>query len=299
MNKNVNTSPLKAWLLAIRPKTLPAAIAPVMVGMAMAITDNAFKPLPVLAAMSGALLLQVGVNLANDYFDYIKGVDTADRLGPVRATQSGMISPKNIKTGMMVVFGLSLVVGIYLTVQGGWPIIIIGLASIAAAFAYSGGPYPLASHGLGDITVFVFFGLTAVCGTYYVQTLKLGTSVILVSVPIGLLITAILVVNNLRDIHTDQKTKKRTLAVILGERGTKAEYTILIVIAYCCPAILFLTIHKSAWIMLPLISLYPAIKMVKKIYRVEGTALNSALAQTAQLTFIFSILLSIGLILYD
>jgi 1,4-dihydroxy-2-naphthoate octaprenyltransferase len=157
-------------MLAARPKTLPAAVSPVIVGTALAIRDGV-QPLPALAAMLGALLLQIGVNLANDYFDYVKGVDTHERIGPVRVTQSGLIPPHRVRLAMILVFALSALIGIYLIVVGGVPILAIGIASILSALAYSGGPFPLASHGLGDLFVFIFFGLCAVCGTYWVQAL--------------------------------------------------------------------------------------------------------------------------------
>ena len=214
-------STLGAWMLAARPRTLPAAIAPVMLGSATAVADKSFVWLPAVAALMVALLLQIGVNLANDYFDYLKGIDTQDRLGPPRVTQSGLIPANQVRAGMILILILSLIPGIYLLTLGGLPVLIIGLACICAALAYSGGPFPLASHGLGDLFVFIFFGLVAVCGTYYVQALHLTPLVWLMGVIEGLLITAILVVNNLRDIQSDRQTGKRTLAVIIGRSRIK------------------------------------------------------------------------------
>ena len=223
MNRNEDQpiSNLGAWIMASRPRTLPAAVAPVVVGSAMALADKSFVWLPAVAALLVALLLQVGVNLANDYFDYLKGIDTQDRLGPARVTQSGLIPPNQVKAAMILTIILSAIPGTYLLIRGGWPVIIIGFACVVALLAYSGGPYPLASHGLGDIFVFIFFGLVAVCGTYYVQVLHLTPIVWLMGVIEGLLITAILVVNNLRDLQTDRKTGKRTLAVTIGDRGCR------------------------------------------------------------------------------
>ena len=171
--KILNIGPLNVWILATRPKTLPAALAPVSVGSALAVADQCFAFLPAAAALIVALLLQIGVNLANDYFDYIKGIDTRERLGPVRVSQSGLIPSATVKGAMIFIFLLAMIPGLYLAFIGGWPVIIIGLASIMAALAYSGGPFPLASHGLGDLFVFIFFGLVGVCGTYYVQALHL------------------------------------------------------------------------------------------------------------------------------
>jgi len=291
-------SKMNTWMLATRPRTLPAAIAPVVLGSAIAIADKSFVWLPAVAALIVALLLQIGVNLANDYFDYLKGIDTQDRLGPVRVTQSGLIPTKQVKAGMILTLTLSLIPGIYLLTVGGLPVFIIGLACICAALAYSGGPFPLASHGLGDLFVFIFFGLIAVGGTYYVQALHLTPLVWLMGVIEGLLITAILVVNNLRDIQSDRQTGKRTLAVIIGDRGSRVEYVLLLAGAYAIPMILWLSGWMSAWVMLPIFSLPLALSLMRFIWKSSGgSVLNQALAHTAKLTLIYSLLLSVGLIL--
>lgn len=289
---------LQNWMLATRPRTLPAAVAPVLVGTAMAIADKNFVLLPAAAALMVALLLQIGVNLANDYFDYVKGIDTRDRLGPPRVTQSGLIPAKQVKAGIMVSIILSVIPGLYLASVGGWPVILIGFFSFGAALAYSGGPFPLASHGLGDLFVFIFFGLVAVCGTYYVQALHLTPLVWLMGAIQGLLITAILVVNNLRDIQTDRRSGKRTLAVMIGERGSRIEYLLLLSTAYAIPFILWLRGRSSAWVILPVFSLPLAISLTRLIWKsAGGPVLNQALASTAKLALIYSLLLSIGLIL--
>jgi 1,4-dihydroxy-2-naphthoate octaprenyltransferase len=298
MTTTSSITPVQAWLLAIRPKTLPAAVAPVLVGSAMAIHDGKFDLLPALAAMAGSLLLQIGVNLANDYFDHVKGVDSPERRGPVRVTQSGLISPQNVRLGMMVVFGLSALVGVYLIIVGGWPILAIGVASIFSALAYSGGPFPLASHALGDLFVFIFFGLTAVCGTYFVQAHTLPISVIIAAVPPGLLITAILVVNNTRDIDTDRKAGKRTLAVVLGEKGSRAEYITLIALTYLIPLAMWVSGLWGPWALLSLVTGPMAVLLVRDLNRAsDGPSWNRLLAGTARLALIFSALLSIGLAL--
>ena len=284
--------------MAARPKTLPAAIAPVVVGTALAIRDGAFAPLPALAALAGALLFQVGVNFANDYFDYTKGIDTADRLGPPRVTASGLISPAALRRGLLVVLGLAMVVGVYLAAVGGWPVIAIGLAAIAAILAYSGGPYPLASHGLGDPFVFIFFGPVAVCGTYFVQALTLTPLTVVASVPVGALITAILVVNNLRDIPTDRRAGKRTLAVVIGPGASRAEYAALLAVAYLVPGLLWATGSFAVWVILPWGSLVLAWRAVEAIYRAaDGPAFNRLLADSARLALIFSLLFALGLAL--
>jgi 1,4-dihydroxy-2-naphthoate octaprenyltransferase len=290
-------NPIDAWILAARPKTLPAAVAPVMVGSAMAAVHNSFALLPALAALAVALLLQIGVNLANDYFDFIKGVDSDDRLGPLRVTQSGLIPPARVRAAMSIALGLAGLPGLYLVYVGGWPVLVIGVASILAALAYSGGPFPLASNALGDLFVFIFFGLVAVCGTYYVQTLKLTATVVLIGADVGLLITAILVVNNLRDIATDRKSGKRTLAVRLGVSGTKLEFSLLLAGAYCGPLVFWIGGIFSVWVLLPFISVPLAWRLIRTIRRTsDGPRLNHTLASTAKLALLFSLLLAIGII---
>ncbi len=291
-------SPARAWLLAARPKTLPAALAPVLVGTALAFHDGAFAPLPALAALLGALLLQIGSNFANDYFDFFKGADTHERLGPVRVTASGLISPGQLRWGMVAVFGLAALDGLYLIQVGGWPILAVGVASILAALLYTGGPFPFGYYGLGDLFVFIFFGLVAVCGTYYVQALTLTGPVVLAAVPPGLLITAILVVNNLRDIETDAKAGKRTLAVMLGRDGTRAEYRLLLALAYILPLALWLGYDYSLLVLLPWLTMPLALKLLREVLiKVDGPALNAALAGTARLSLLFSLLLAAGLAL--
>ena len=295
-NEDRRISNLDAWIMASRPRTLPAAVAPVVVGSAMALADESFVWLPAVAALSVALLLQVSVNLANDYFDYLKGIDTHERLGPARVTQSGLIPPNQVKAAMILTIILSAIPGTYLLIRGGWPVIIIGCACVVALLAYSGGPYPLASHGLGDLFVFIFFGLVAVCGTYYVQVLHLTPVVWWMGVIEGLLITAILVVNNLRDIQTDRRTGKHTLAVTIGDRGCRIEYVALLAVAYAIPIALWLSDRMSAWVILPLLTLPLAISLMRLIWKSPADPiLNQALVRTARLALLFSLLLSIGL----
>ncbi len=294
---STNASLASAWILAIRPRTLPASISPVIVGSAAALSDNRFAALPALAALCGAILLQVGVNLANDYFDHQRGIDTAERLGPLRVTQSGLIPPARVKQAMIATLAAAAMVGTFLALFAGWPVVIIGMVSILAALAYSGGPYPMASRGLGDISVFIFFGPVAVCGTYYVQSLTVTSRVLWLSLPIGLLITAIMVVNNLRDIPTDAKTGKKTLAVILGARQTRLEYVILVVTGYCVPVVLYLSSDLTGWILLPLLSVPLAVPIMQSVRIAEGASLNRALARTAALALVYSLLFSAGLVM--
>jgi 1,4-dihydroxy-2-naphthoate polyprenyltransferase len=291
-------SPFHAWMLAIRPKTLPTAVAPVVVGAGLAAAAGKFSPLPALAALAGALLLQIAVNLANDYFDFVRGIDSGERLGPIRVTQSGLIPPERVRAAMIAVLVLAALVGTYLMAVGGWPIVAIGLCSILFALAYSGGPFPLASHGLGDAAVFVFYGPVAVCGTYWVQALDLTAWAVAASLPAGCLITAVLVVNNLRDIPTDRKAGKRTLAVMLGTGGTVREYQILIFAAYAVPALQWAAGWALPWDLLPLLSLPLAVFLIRSVAAVPPPdTLNRILARTAILALIYCVLQALGLIL--
>lgn len=291
-------SPAQAWLMAIRPKTLPAAVAPVVVGTALAWADGVFVLLPAVAALVAALLIQIGTNLANDYFDYVQGADVTGRKGPVRVAQSGLISLPHLRIGMAIIFSLAALVGVYLIAVGGWPILVVGVASLVSAVAYTGGPFPIGYHGLGDLFVFVFFGLAAVCGTYYVQALSLTPGALLAAVPIGALTTAILVVNNLRDIDTDRRTGKRTLAVMIGPRATRLEYLVLLVVAYAVPVLLWVSDWATPWVLLPLLTIPLTVSLARTLYQtVDGAPLNKALAGTANLDLLFSILFSIGLML--
>jgi 1,4-dihydroxy-2-naphthoate octaprenyltransferase len=287
----------RAWLLAARPKTLPAAFAPVVVGAATALGDGAFAPLPATAALAGALLLQIGVNLANDYFDFRRGVDSPDRKGPLRVTQAGLIPPGQVRLGMTATFAAAVLVGVFLVARGGPPILAVGVASILSALAYSGGPWPLASHGVADLFVFVFFGPVAVCGTYFVQAGAVSGTAAAASVAPGLLITAILVVNNQRDIGTDARAGKRTLAVRLGVRGSLAEYLLLVGGAHGVPLIMLLAGMRGPLILLPLLSLPLAIPLAKTLAarHGEGPAMNAALAGTARLALAYSLLFAVGL----
>ena len=290
-----STSALGAWILASRPRTLFAAAAPVVVGTAIAIRDGGFALLPALAALSGALLLQVGSNLANDVFDYQRGADAPDRVGPLRVTQAGLLTPAQVLRGMWIIFALSLIPGLYLAARGGWPVVAIGVSAIAAAILYTGGPLPYGYQGLGEIFVFVFFGVVAVSGTYYVQTGTLTWLVIAASIPIGLLTSAILGVNNLRDIGPDRAAGKITLAVRLGMRGARIEYLLLVGLAFAAPPALFAAGLASAWVMLAWLSVPLAERQARIIVTQSGAALNNALAGTALLTFVFSLLFAAGL----
>jgi 1,4-dihydroxy-2-naphthoate octaprenyltransferase len=286
---------VRVWIEAARPRTLPAAATPVIVGAAIAIAHGRLVSTPTLLALACALLLQIGANFANDVFDHEKGADTEARLGPTRAAASGLLTPRALYVGMIVSFGLALAVGVYLIAVAGWPILAIGIASILSGIAYTGGPYPLGYHGLGDVFVMIFFGFVAVCGTAYVQLDAVPRDAWIASVPVGALATAILVVNNVRDRVTDVHAGKRTLAVRFGRRAGEAEYLLLLVASYAAP-IALAVLHRSPWPLLPLLSLPIGIRLFRDLRRLEGAPLNATLAGTAKLLLLHGVLLAGGLV---
>lgn len=288
---------LRRWWLAARPKTLPAAATPVLVGSACAHVAGGFQAGPALAALLGALLLQIAANFANDVFDFEKGADTAARLGPARAVQAGWISAAAMRRALWLVLLLSLVVGVYLVSVAGPVLVAIGLASIAGAVAYTAGPYPLGYHGLGDVAVFVFFGLVAVGGTTFVQLGHVTELAWLTAIAVGCLTTAILVVNNVRDAATDVLANKGTLVVRFGRGFGLVEYHLLLLVAFAVPLWLFASGRYSAWSLLPLLSLPLAVDLSRRVRRETGPALNGVLAHTARLLLCFGVLLCLGLTL--
>lgn len=286
---------LKTWVMAIRPKTLTAAFVPVAVGTGLAVGAGVFRWLPALAALLGAVFIQIGTNLTNDYFDFKKGADTAERLGPQRVTQSGLIAPGVVFAGALFSFAVAVLFGVYLVYVGGWPIVLIGVLSVLSGYAYTGGPFPLGYNGLGDVFVFVFFGFVAVCGTYYVQALSWPLVAIWVSVPVGAIGTMILVVNNLRDASTDVKAGKRTLVVRFGERAGRAEYLGLLAAAFATPVALAAAGLTGPLVLLCLLSAPFAIPPLRRVMSARGSALNPALGETARLQLVFGLLFAIGL----
>jgi 1,4-dihydroxy-2-naphthoate octaprenyltransferase len=297
MSANKNLSKFQVWLLASRPKTLPAAVSPVIIGSAVAFAEHSFRFGPALAAFLGALLLQIGANLANDVFDYEKGADQHDRLGPMRVTQAGLLSPKDVKTGMWVTFALAAICGIYMTLVSGWFILLIGLLAILAAIAYTGGPFPYGYKGLGEIFVFIFFGFAAVCGTYYAQTNTISQLAVLSSIPVGLLIVAILVVNNVRDYESDKSANKRTLAVRFGLEWARQEFVSIVILAFVTVVLLSISDIATPWLLLTWLSLPLVFSTSSSVLNQRGNILNKTLASTGQLTLVFSLLYAVGLIL--
>jgi 1,4-dihydroxy-2-naphthoate octaprenyltransferase len=303
----------QAWLMAARPQTLPAAVAPILVGTGLAIHDGVVDLPAAVAALLGATLLQIGTNFANDYYDAVKGTDTADREGFTRVTAGGLIEPTAVKRAMYLTFLAAVAVGVYLVVVGGVPILVVGLAGIAAGILYTGGPYPYGYHGLGDLFVFVFFGLIAVTGTYYVQAVAsasvgafplwvpTGTvppEAIVASLPVAGIVTDVLVVNNIRDRESDAEAGKRTLAVILGYRLSRVQYVSLLVLAYAVPLWFLARPTFGLTVLLPIATLPYAVLVARTVLNeTGGDALNTALEQTGKLLVSYAALFGVGLAL--
>ena len=288
----------RVWLAALRLPTLAASVVPVSVGSSLAFRHGLFQAGPALAALLGALLIQIGTNLANDLYDFRKGADSSARIGPPRVLAKGWLSPEEVRAAMIACFALATAAGVYLTVVAGWPVVAIGVASIAAGIGYTAGRWALGYHGLGDAAVFVFFGLVAVAGTYFVQAGGLHPDVWLVALPVGALATAILVVNNVRDIDTDRAAGKGTLAVRLGRSGARAEYGALLFLAFSVPVGLWLRGHLSIAALLPLATFTLAMRAWRAVAtREDGPGLNRALVDTAKLHVLFGLLLAAGIAL--
>jgi 1,4-dihydroxy-2-naphthoate octaprenyltransferase len=288
----------KIWLLAARPKTLPAGIVPVLVAGAMAYGDGAFHWLSFLAALFGSIMIQIGTNYANDLFDYVKKTDTSERIGPVRVTQSGLATPRQTAAATALVFTLAFLVGIYLVYRGGWPVVIIGLASILCGVLYTAGPLALGYIGIADLFVLMFFGPVALAGTYYVQTLTISWPVITAGIPFGLISTAILVVNNLRDVDTDKKGGKKTLAVRYGRKFARYQYLVMLIAAAAVPVLMTVSGHGAKYLPIAAIYLVFSFSAVRTVFKsVDGETLNKTLAATGKLLILYGILFSIGWLL--
>jgi 1,4-dihydroxy-2-naphthoate octaprenyltransferase len=291
--------PLRIWLMAARPRTLPAAVAPVLVGTALAATEGTFHALRFVAAMLGALLIQVGTNLSNDYSDARRGADTEDRLGPVRVTAGGLVPPRQVLVATYVAFGLAVLVGIYLVVTAGWQLLLVGAASILAGVLYTGGPRPYGYEGLGDLFVFLFFGVVAVSGSYFAQTSHMEWEALVLSVPVGMLAAALLMVNNTRDMETDRRAGKRTIAVRLGRARARSIYAAEVYLAFVVAQIPWIAgaPSLSPWLLLVFFAVPLAAPIVRTVRsRTDGPSLNGALAKTGLLQLVFCVLLSAGIL---
>ncbi len=292
-----NISKIHSWILASRPRTLPAALVPVMVGSALAIYQGIFYPAFSIVALFCSILIQIGTNFTNDLYDFLKGTDTEERKGPLRVLASGLISVKEMKWGIFLVFFTAFLLGLYLVYSVGLMILWIGIFSIVAGLAYTAGPFPLAYNGLGDLFVFIFFGIVGTVGTYYLHAQQFTSLAFLISLPVGALITNILIVNNYRDIEEDKTAGKNTLAVLLGREFSRYEYVFFILISFFIPFLLHFKYDFNIWIFLPYITLPIAITLVKMIYALTGTQLNKTLELSAKFSAIYGLLLSIGIIL--
>jgi 1,4-dihydroxy-2-naphthoate polyprenyltransferase len=290
-------SSVRIWVLAARVRTLPAAVAPVLVGTSLALGAGHFKALAFVAALLGAIFIQVGTNLSNDYSDARRGADTEDRLGPVRVTAGGLVPPRQVLIATYVTFGLAVLCGVYLVYVAGWELIAVGAASILAGVLYTGGPRPYGYEGLGEVFVFLFFGIVAVVGSYYVQTRQLPWEPFVCAVPVGLLASAILVVNNVRDVDTDRRAGKRTLAVRLGRERTRELYVAMLALAFVCAPLPWPLGSMSAWLLLCWLAAPLAVAVARAVRtRVDGPSLNGALARTGMLQLLFCLLYSAGIL---
>ncbi|HLJ62431.1 MAG TPA: 1,4-dihydroxy-2-naphthoate polyprenyltransferase [bacterium] len=287
----------RAWVLAVRVPTLTAAVAPVLVGTAVAARQGQFRPWGALGALVVSLCIQVGTNLHNDVLDFLRGADTTSRRGPARATQSGLLTPKQAAAGAYVWFGVAGAVGLAFAARYGWPVVAAGLLAIAAGLGYTGGPWPIGYHGFGELFVFLFFGLLAVAGTTYVQAGSVSVLAIAAAVPVGLLATAIIVVNNLRDLETDRAAGKRTLAVRIGERRTRGLYLGCLVGAGIVPVVMRCVGLVEGWFWLPWLTVPLGVALIRAVWRVSTAAeYNRSLRRTAALHLLFAMLLAASLV---
>ena len=292
------SSKILIWLRAARPQTLAAAIIPVIVGVSIVYTDGHFRWDISLVVLLCAVLIQIGTNFANDYYDFLKGADTDERIGFTRATSAGLIAPDAMLKATIITMFSAFLIGLYLVWLGGWVILLIGLLSILFGILYTGGPFPLGYNGLGDLFVFIFFGFAAVMGTYFVHALEWSMLSFWASIPVGALAVNILVVNNLRDVVQDEISGKRTLGVLLGESALKMEYTFLLVLSFAIPCILFTNPEVHSWVLLPLLSMPMSFPLLIQIWKHDDKRiLNRTLERTAQFMVLFGVLFSIGILL--
>jgi 1,4-dihydroxy-2-naphthoate polyprenyltransferase len=291
-------SGVRIWLMAARVRTLPAAIAPVLVGTALAGFLHVFHPLRFVAALIGAMFIQIGTNLSNDYSDARRGADTEDRLGPVRVTAGGLVPPKQVLIATYLTFGVAVLAGVYLVVVAGWQLLLVGAASILAGVLYTGGPRPYGYEGLGELFVFLFFGIVAVAGSFFVQVQRVDWEAFALAVPVGLLAAGLLMVNNMRDIDTDRRAGKRTLAVRLGRERARTLFAVTVYLAYVLVPVTWAFGPLSPWLLLAWLTLPLAARVVRVVRnRTDGLSLNGALARTGMLQLVFCTLLAAGLLL--
>ena len=288
---------IDTWILASRPKTLPAAMVPVLIGTSIVSFETKVNFLAAFVALVCALLIQIGTNFVNDLYDYLSGADSESRKGPTRALAAGLISINEMKLAILLVFTVTFLLGLYLVYISTWITLLIGLLSIFAGIAYTAGPYPLAYNGLGDLFVFLFFGIVGTVGTYYVQVVSISPLVFWASIPVGALITNILVVNNYRDIEEDRIVGKNTLAVKMGGRFTRFQYLIFMILSYLILFVVYFTYNQSIFVFLPLLTLPLAIRLIVMIYKYQGQQLNKTLELTAKLSAFYGFLFAVGILI--
>lgn len=290
-------SKIKIWLSAARPQTLAAALVPILVGGSLAWNHSVFRWDTTIVALICAFLIQIGTNFANDYYDFIKGADSEGRIGFTRATSAGLVAPKTMLIATISTMFLAFLMGLYLVWIGGWIILVIGLLSILFGILYTGGPFPLGYNGLGDLFVFIFFGIVAVMGTYYINALEWSMLSLIASIPVGALSVNILVVNNLRDIHQDRISGKQTLGVLLGEKALKLEYTLLTLVLFLVPILIYFVVQPSVFVLIPLFSIPLSYSLNHHIWtHANKTELNNTLENTSRFMVLYGFLFSIGLI---
>lgn len=291
-------SPLGAWWLAIRPKTLTVSVAPLIVGHAVAWAQaGVLFWQPALVALLAAMLIQIGTNLHNDVGDFERGTDTPDRLGPARVTAMGWLPAASVRRAAWAALALAFNFGIYLAYHGGWPIVAIGLASLLAAWAYTGGPWPIAYTPLGELFVVLFFGLAAVGGSYYLQTLSISPAALLAGAMLGLFAAAVITVNNYRDLQTDAQAGKRTLAVVVGRRATQWVYAVEMLLPLLLLPWLAVLVGRGRWLALPLLVLPSALQLLQRFrHEAAGPVFNQLLAGTARLQFVYALLLALAIV---
>jgi len=290
-------STFQIWLAAARPKTLAAAVVPVAVGSSMAYRAGSFKVSASVIALLVAMLIQVGTNFTNDLYDFLKGADTKKRLGPLRVMNARLVSEQQMRKAIFLVFGMAFLLGMILVMQTSWWLLAVGVFSIISGLAYTAGPYPLAYNGLGDIFVFIFFGLVATAGTFYVNAETVTASALIASVPVGLLITNILVVNNYRDADQDKTAGKRTTAVLFGKRFAKFQYIFSLVLSFAVPLWIYNKGESDYGMLLVFLLLVPAAMLVKGLLTRQGAELNKTLENTAKFTAAYGLTYSIGFLL--
>lgn len=292
-----NYNKFEIWVLASRPKTLFAAFVPVIVGTSIANAEGEINLIASVVALVCSILIQIGTNFSNDLQDFVRGADSKERVGPLRVINEGLITTSQMKTAIFIVFFTAFLLGLYLIYLGGVVILIIGVLSILAGLAYTSGPYPLAYHGLGDFAAFIFFGLIGTIGTYYLNTGEFSTISLIASIPVGALVTNILVVNNYRDLEQDKRAGKNTLAVKLGKTFSRYEFIILMTASFIVPLIIFLSYNVKGWVFLPYLTLPIAYKLILMMFKLTGPQLNKTLELTAKFSAIFGLLFSLGFLL--